>query len=115
MSVAVLVNASPYGNEGPHNALRLSQAQELAGERVELLLMGAAVNTARRDQNPRTAHASPEALLAELVEGDVTVTPCGTCGQTRGLQEADLIEGVVIGTIHGFARIVKGSDKTVSF
>lgn len=53
-------------------------------------------------------------MFANLVERGVTVTLCGTCCQTRGLQKADLIEGVVIGTIHGFARIVKGSDKTVS-
>ena len=114
MSVALLVKTSPYGAEGPFNALRLAQALELAGERVELLLMGDAVNTARRGQDPRTAHASLEALLAELTEKGVSVTLCGTCCQARGLQESDLVEGVVIGTIHDFARIVKESDKTVS-
>jgi hypothetical protein len=34
MSVAVLVNASPYGSELPYNALRLAVALELAGEEV---------------------------------------------------------------------------------
>lgn len=115
MSVAVLVNASPYGTEGPFNALRLAQALELAEERVELLLMGDAVNTARRDQDPRGTHASLEALLAALVAKGVSVTLCGTCCQTRGLREADLVEGVVAGTIHDFARVVKGADKVISF
>ena len=115
MSVALLVNASPYGTEGPFNALRLAQALEMADERVELLFMGDAVNTARHGQDPRTAHASLEALLAELVDKGVNVTLCGTCCQTRGLQEGDLVEGVVVGTIHDFARIVKECDKTVSF
>jgi uncharacterized protein involved in oxidation of intracellular sulfur len=115
MSVAVLVNASPYGSELPYNALRLAVALELAGEEVEVLLMGDAVTTARRDQDPRAAHASLEVLLNELVEKGAGVTLCGTCCQTRGLQEADLVERVSVGTIHDFARVVRSSDKVISF
>ena len=115
MSVAVLVNASPYGSESPYNALRLAAALELAGETVELLLLGDAVNTARRGQDPRAAHASLEALLTELLEKGASVTLCGTCCQTRGLQESDLIDRVVVGTIHDFARIVHSSEKVISF
>jgi sulfur relay (sulfurtransferase) complex TusBCD TusD component (DsrE family) len=115
MSIALLVNTSPYGTEGPFNALRLAKALELEGEHLELLFMGDAVNTARRSQEPRTAHASLEPMLAELIQGGAGVTLCGTCCQTRGLQEADLIDGVVLGTIHDFARHMKASDKVVSF
>ncbi len=115
MSVAMLVNASPYGTEQPFNALRLAQALELAGETVELLFMGDAVNVARQGQDPRGAHASLEALLIELIEKGVDVTLCGTCCQTRGLRESDLIEGVVSGNIHDFARVVHASDKVISF
>jgi len=115
MSVAILINASPYGSELPFNALRLAHALELAEERVELLLMGDAVNTARRGQDPRTAHASLEGLLVEIVGKGAGVTLCGTCCQTRGLQEADLLEGVAVGTIHDFARVVKSCEKVISF
>jgi uncharacterized protein involved in oxidation of intracellular sulfur len=88
---------------------------ELAGETVHLLFMGDAVNIARRGQDPRSAHASLEALLIELVEKGVSVTLCGTCCQTRGLQGSDLVEGVVTGTIHEIARVVHQSDKVISF
>lgn len=115
MSVAMIINSSPYGTEQPYNALRLAQALELAGERVELLLMGDGVNTARRDQDPRSAHASLEAALVQLVEKGVSVTLCGTCCQTRGLKEADLITGVAVGTIHDFAHVVKSCEKVLSF
>jgi uncharacterized protein involved in oxidation of intracellular sulfur len=115
MATAVLVNASPYGSELPYNALRLAAALELAGEEVELLLMGDGVNTARRGQDPRAAHASLEALLIELVDKGARVTLCGTCCQTRGLQEEDLIERVTVGTIHDFARVIGSSTKVVSF
>ncbi len=115
MAIALLINTAPYGTEGPFNALRLARALQVEEERVELLLMGDAVNTARRGQEPRTAHAALEPLLAELIEGGASVTLCGTCCETRGLKEGDLITGVVVGTIHDFARVVKRSEKVVSF
>ena len=77
--------------------------------------MGDAVNLARHGQDPRAAHASLEALLTELLEKGCGVTVCGTCCQTRGLQEADLVEGAVVGTIHDFAHTVRDADKVVSF
>jgi len=113
--IAVLINASPYGSELPYNGLRVAAALELAGKQVEVLLMGDAVNTARRGQDPRAAHAPLEPMLTELVDKGAGVTLCGTCCQTRGLQETDLIEGVTVGTIHDFARVIGSSDKVVSF
>ena len=115
MSTVIFINSSPYGSEQPFNALRLAQALELADEPVELLLMGDAVNTARRGQDPRAAHASLESLLTGLIKKGAAVTLCGTCCQTRGLKEVDLVEGAATGTIHDFARIVRGSNKVVSF
>lgn len=115
MSVVVLINGSPYGTELPYNALRLAQALELTGETVEVLLMGDGVNAARCGQEPRAAHASLEAQLDELVGKGVAVTLCGTCCQTRGVQEGDLIDGVIVGTIHDFARIVNAAAKVISF
>lgn len=113
--IAVLINASPYGSELPYNALRVAAALALAGQDVEVLLMGDGVNTARRGQDPRTAHAPLEPMLAELVEKGASVTLCGTCCQTRGLREEDLVEHVTVGTIHDFARVIAASDKVVSF
>jgi sulfur relay (sulfurtransferase) complex TusBCD TusD component (DsrE family) len=115
VSVVILINSSPYGTEEPFNALRLAKALELAGESVELLCMGDGVHVARRGQDPRGAHVSLEGLLAELVEKGVVVTLCGTCCQTRGLGEADLIEGTMSGSIHDFAATIRRNDKVLSF
>jgi uncharacterized protein involved in oxidation of intracellular sulfur len=113
--IAVLINAAPYGSELPYNALRVAAALELAEQEVEVLLMGDAVNTARRNQDPRAAHTSLEGLLKELLGKGVSVTLCGTCCQTRGLREEDLVEHVAMGTIHDFARVIAASAKVVSF
>jgi sulfur relay (sulfurtransferase) complex TusBCD TusD component (DsrE family) len=37
MSVLLVVNTAPYGNEGPHNAFGLADALALRGERVDSL------------------------------------------------------------------------------
>lgn len=115
MSVTLIINASPYGTELPYNALRLAEALLVNGEWVELFLMGDGIHTARRGQDPRSAHASLEAMLMGLVERGVIVAACGTCCQTRGVEEADLIEGVSIATIHDMAALVTKSDRTLSF
>ena len=91
MSVAIVVNSSPYGTEEPYNALRLAEALQLGSEGVEIFFMGDGVNTARRGQDPRGAHASLEGMLTELVSKGVVVTLCGTCCRTRGLEEGDLV------------------------
>jgi sulfur relay (sulfurtransferase) complex TusBCD TusD component (DsrE family) len=40
---------------------------------------------------------------------------CGTCCQTRGLQEPDLVKGAVVDTIHDFSRVLRACDKAISF
>jgi uncharacterized protein involved in oxidation of intracellular sulfur len=83
MPIALIVNSSPYGTEAPYNALRIAEALHLKDEWVELFFMGDGVNTARRGQDPGTAHASLEAMLTGLIEKALIVTLCGTCCRTE--------------------------------
>ena len=115
MATIIIVNGSPYGTELPYNAMRLAAALRAREEWVELFLMGDGVHTARRGQDPRGAHASLEAMLRELVAAGVPVALCGTCCQTRGLTEDELVEGASVATIHDLAELVGRSDRVVSF
>jgi sulfur relay (sulfurtransferase) complex TusBCD TusD component (DsrE family) len=115
MAVTLVVNTSPYGTEGPYNALRLATALQAAGEWVELFLLGDGVHTARKGQDPRGAHASLEPMLEEIIAGGAVVTLCGTCCAARGLAEADLVAGAQGGTIHDLAGLIARTDKVVSF
>lgn len=115
MSVLVVVNTSPYGSEGPYNALRLADALALRGEHVELFLMGDAVNTARSGQDPRGAHASLEQMLVDLLEKGVDVSCCGTCCAARGLRADELLAHAQVATIHDLAEATVRNDRVVSF
>jgi sulfur relay (sulfurtransferase) complex TusBCD TusD component (DsrE family) len=114
MNVLLVVSAPPYGSEGPYNALRLAEALALRGEHVELFLMGDAVHAARAGQEPREAHASLEQMLHGALERGVAVTCCGTCCRSRGVQQADLIEGVHVHTIHDLAASLAACDRSLS-
>jgi sulfur relay (sulfurtransferase) complex TusBCD TusD component (DsrE family) len=53
-------------------------------------------------------------MLIELVEKGAVVTLCGTCCQTRGLLEFDIVNNAVTGTIHDLASLVRSCDKVIS-
>ncbi len=115
MSMVLIIDAPPYGDERPYNGLRLAQALLEAGEWVELFFLGDGVHAAHAGQDPRGAHASLELMLAELIARGAVVTLCGTCCQARGLGEDELVEGARIGTIHDLADVVRRSDRVLTF
>lgn len=115
MPTLLMVSSSPYGSEGPYNALRLAEALQVKGESVDLVLMGDAVLAGKAGQDPRTAHASLEGMLDGVVERGVAVSLCGTCCRTRGLAAAELVPGTRMVTIHDIADLTVKSDRVVSF
>jgi sulfur relay (sulfurtransferase) complex TusBCD TusD component (DsrE family) len=115
MVTTLIVNGSPYGSELPYNALRLAGALLVKEHWVEVFFLGDGVHTAHRGQDPRGAHASLEEMLVELLDKGAAVTLCGTCCQTRGITQSDVVEGVRLGTIHDLADLVARSDRVVSF
>jgi sulfur relay (sulfurtransferase) complex TusBCD TusD component (DsrE family) len=115
MVTTLIVNGSPYGSELPYNALRLAGALLVKEHWVEVFFLGDGVHTAHRGQDPRGAHASLEEMLVELLVKGAAVTLCGTCCQTRGITQSDVVEGVRLGTIHDLADLVARSDRVVSF
>ena len=57
MSVLLVVNSAPYGNEGSYGAFRLTEALRLREEHVEVFPMGDAVHAPRAGQDGLLLHA----------------------------------------------------------
>ena len=64
MKVLLLVEHSPYGTEGPYNALRLAESLLERGEWVDLFFIGDGVHAARAGQDPSGAGVSVEGSCA---------------------------------------------------
>ena len=115
--MTIILNSSPYGSEKVWDALRLSQALASVAMKTKLniFLLGDAVTTAKKGQKPPEGYYNLEKMLKDLVDHGVNAVACKTCVRARGLAEADLIEGVHVGTLMDLAHYVEESQKVLSF
>jgi uncharacterized protein involved in oxidation of intracellular sulfur len=115
--LTVVVNDAPYGGERAWNALRLASASISVevGMEVRVFLMGDAVVAAKRGQVTPEGYYNLERMLSELAGKGVQIRACGTCMKSRGITDAELVEGVQRGTMTILAGWVKESDRVVAF
>jgi predicted peroxiredoxin len=89
-----------------------------AGLKVSIFLTSAAIDLVRRN-GQRMTHVAPMEPLAKMMEDFINrggvIWACPPCVQSRGYQQADLIEGVtIIGASAMHAKIKEGAA-TLSF
>ena len=116
-TVTMVVSSSPYGDERIWNALRLAEALSCSAARtkVNIFLIGDAVNAAKKGQKPPKGFYNIEKMLEDLVKVGVCVNVCHTSMNLRGLTTEDLVKGTEMGTITGLAKWIEKSQKTISF
>ena len=116
-TMTIIINDAPYGTEKPWNALRLALASLSIAikSKVNLFLIGDAVSTAKRGQNPPEGFYNLEKMITDFVAKGGSVKACGTCLKARGLSQQDLVEGVEVGTMMGLATWIKESRVALSF
>lgn len=116
-TLTMILNGAPYGDEKVWNALRLARAliSSAIKMKVNIFLLGDAVNTAKKGQRPPEGYYNLEKMLRELIKLGVEVIACGTCVTARGLAEENLVEGLQVGTMMHLARWVKESQIVLSF
>lgn len=117
MMLTIIVNDAPYGIEKPWNAFRLASTSisEEIGMTVRLFLMGDSVSAAKKGQKTPEGYYNMEKMLQSLVSRGVEVKTCGACIDSRGITEADLVDGVKRGSMKILATWIKESDKVLSF
>lgn len=115
-NILILVNASAYGSERSFSALRialtLSAHQDQPNVRVFLMSDAVGMAIANQATADKQTH---EMMLLEIVANGAQVLLCKTCVSARGLQNAQWIDGVGIGTLDDLARWTLEADSTLSF
>lgn len=114
--IVFVLNASPYGSERTLSALRLAMALADTDDKpqLHLFLLSDAVVTALAGQSVATG-ASLGEMLQDLLAAGAEVKVCKTCAVARGLEQADLLPGVGIGTMPELAALTLAADKLLSF
>ncbi len=115
--LTIVANDAPYGSEKTWNALRLANASATTeiGMNVRLFLMGDSVSAAKRGQVTPEGYYNLEKMIEGLIAKGVEIRCCGTCLNSRGIGEIDLVKGVQRGTMMMLANWIKESEKIISF
>jgi uncharacterized protein involved in oxidation of intracellular sulfur len=113
----MIITSSPYGDERIWNALRLAEALccSNANIKVNIFLIGDAVNAAKKGQKPPKGFYNIERMLMDLVKIGADINVCHTSMNLRGLTEEDLVAGTKMGTITGLSKWIERSQKILSF
>ena len=114
--LTIIVNDAPYGIEKPWNALRLASTSIAEiGMSVNVFLMGDAVLAAKKGQKTPNGYYNMGKMLRSLVDRGANIKVCGACITARGIEEAELVDGIEKGTMRILATWVKESGQVVTF
>lgn len=110
----MIISSSPYGDERIWNALRLAEALSCSNvkTKVNIFLIGDAVNAAKKGQKPAKGFYNIEKMLTDLVKVGADVNVCHTSMNLRGLTEEGLVKGTKMGTITGLSKWIEKSQKS---
>jgi len=116
MKIHFTLNDPPYGTERCFNALRLMQALQKTEPKPELtlFLMADAVGCAKTGQITPNGYYNLERMVKSVARS-ARVVLCGTCMDARGLDDGDLVEGAVRGTMPDLAQLTLEADKVLVF
>lgn len=117
MKILLILNDAPYGTERTYNGLRLALAlaKNDPSAEVTVFLMADAVAAAKNGQKTPEGYYNIERMLKRFASGNHKILLCGTCMDTRGLTEADLVDGATRSSMDELAKATVAADKLLVF
>jgi uncharacterized protein involved in oxidation of intracellular sulfur len=117
MTVLIVINDAPYGNERAYNALRLAMALQKRDDRaaIRIFLMADAVGCAVAGQSTAQGYYNVERMLRSVLAKGGHVSVCGTCADSRGLTDAAWLDGVARGSMEQLAAWTMEAERVLNF
>jgi uncharacterized protein involved in oxidation of intracellular sulfur len=116
MKYLLILNDPPYGTERCYNALRLGLAlRKQAGVDLKIFLLGDAVGCAKAGQQTPEGFYNLGRMLKGLTSHAIPVGVCGSCLDTRGITDAELLDGVHRSSMEELAAWTSAVDKVLVF
>jgi uncharacterized protein involved in oxidation of intracellular sulfur len=115
--ILILINDAPYGTEKAYNALRMANqlGKEHVDVEVRIFLMADAALCAVPNQVTPNGYYNIERMIKFSLAKGARVKICGSCADSRGIKNIQLIEGAEISTMAEFTKWVVESDKVITF
>jgi predicted peroxiredoxin len=99
-------------------ALTIARGGITAGLRVSIFLTSAGVDLVRRRGTDLTHVAPLDPLreqIADFLQRGGTIWSCPPCTKSRGYEQADLLDGVVIAGAAGMHKLIASGGATLCF
>lgn len=116
MNVLVIVNDEPLHGERCLTGLRLAAALlRTDGTEVSVFLIGAAVACIVADTRDGGRNADAALAVARLISTGADVRVCAASLSEHGIDDRDVLIGVVPGTASELAALALGADRLLVF
>jgi len=115
--ILFILNDPPYGTERSYNALRLAINIFKKDPTTELrvFLVGDAASCAKAGQSVPQGYYNVETMLRSVAKRGGVVGVCGTCMDARGMNDADLAEGMRRSSLDEVTEWTLWADKVLVF
>jgi uncharacterized protein involved in oxidation of intracellular sulfur len=112
----LILNDPPYGTERSYNALRLARSLlKAGGAEVKVFLIGDAAACAKAGQKVPQGFYNIGDMLGMVLRAGAEVGVCGTCIDTRGIAETDLVQSAHRSTMDELTAWTQWADKVLVF
>jgi uncharacterized protein involved in oxidation of intracellular sulfur len=117
VQVLMILNDPPYGTERTYNGLRIALALAKSDPTITVMvfLMADAIVAAKSGQKTPDGYYNVERMLKGVLAGKGQVLLCGTCMDTRGLTDAEILSGVRRSTMAELATLSASAEKVLVF
>ena len=117
MDVLMILNDPPYGSERTYNALRLAMnlQRNHADVSLSVFLMGDATLGAKAGQQTPDGYYNIERMLKGVLVKGGRVLTCGTCIDTRAINESELLEGAARSSMDELGNLTLSADRVLVF
>jgi len=113
-SMTIFVGRGPYSYERPFTAFRFAYTAQLQGHQIKMFFVEDGIWCVKRNQDPANMYKIEEWVQKCLDEG-AEMAACGVCMKARGMDEAELMDGIKVGTMETAVEMVTSTDKEIMF
>ncbi len=113
--ITIFVGTGAYSTERPYTALRFAYTALLDENKVKMFFFEDGIFALKKNQNPSNIYNIQEWIQNCFDEENFEIASCGVCMKARGVDQAELIDGIQTGTMEMAVEWTKQSDKQLFF